>query len=191
MHEPIDLCCTWVWRPYLIKKCLVCTGKEPTPVKNLNIVKPSYGKMPKQTPMDVEPIDPSLSLIDISRVMSLREDKTLMELPTSWAVMYSLGVPHFHDCHAVYEHHPMRTSEQRYGCKLTYPQCMYIFRIGHAHSFCSQQWLLCTLPHISEMVKQLHGQYIQKRCWRHGVSTVSELYWNRRTYIPFQKVSLQ
>ena len=26
MHEPIDLCCTWVWRPYLIKKCLVCTG---------------------------------------------------------------------------------------------------------------------------------------------------------------------
>ena len=49
-------------------------GKEPTPVKKLQVFKPSYRKLPQQSPMDIQPIDPSQSLVDIGRVMSLRED---------------------------------------------------------------------------------------------------------------------
>ena len=52
-------------------------GKQPTPVKKLKIVKPTYGKVQQQTPTNTstrEPIDPSHGLVDITRIMSLRED---------------------------------------------------------------------------------------------------------------------
>ena len=49
-------------------------GTEPMPVKKLQVVKPRYGKLPQQSPMDnIEPIDPSQSLVDIGRLMTLRE----------------------------------------------------------------------------------------------------------------------
>ncbi len=42
--------------------------------KKLQVLKPTYGKLPQQSPMDTtEPIDPSQSLVDIGRVMSLWE----------------------------------------------------------------------------------------------------------------------
>ena len=49
--------------------------KEPTPVKMLEVTKPKYGKMPQHThPSDIQPIDPKLGVVNIARVMSLRDD---------------------------------------------------------------------------------------------------------------------
>ena len=48
--------------------------KEPTPVKMLEVLKPKYGKLPQHTPIEIEPIDPSLALVHTDRIMSLRED---------------------------------------------------------------------------------------------------------------------
>ena len=40
----------------------------------LEVVKPKYGKVPQHSHTDTEPIDPALGIVDITRVMSLRED---------------------------------------------------------------------------------------------------------------------
>jgi len=48
--------------------------KDPTPVNMLEVVKPKYGKLPQHTPTDVQPIDPSIGLVHMARIMSLRED---------------------------------------------------------------------------------------------------------------------
>ena len=49
--------------------------KDPTPVNKLEIAKPKYGRVPQHThPTDIQPIDPTLGVVDIKRVLSLRED---------------------------------------------------------------------------------------------------------------------
>ena len=40
----------------------------------LEVVKPKYRKVPQHSHTDTEPIDPALGIVDITRVMSLRED---------------------------------------------------------------------------------------------------------------------
>jgi len=41
----------------------------------LEVTKPKYGKMPQHThPRDIQPIDPKLGVVNIARVMSLRND---------------------------------------------------------------------------------------------------------------------
>jgi len=48
--------------------------KDPTPVNMLEVVKPKHGKVLQHSRTDTEPIDPALGIVDITRVMSLRED---------------------------------------------------------------------------------------------------------------------
>ena len=46
--------------------------KEPTPVKVLEVTKPKYRKVPQHNhPGDIQPIDPKLGSVHITRVMSL------------------------------------------------------------------------------------------------------------------------
>ena len=45
--------------------------KDPTPVNMLEVVKPKYGKVPQHSRKDIEPINPALGIVDITRVMSL------------------------------------------------------------------------------------------------------------------------
>ena len=46
-----------------------------TPVNKREIAKPKYGMVQQHThPTDIQPIDPMLGVVDITRVMSLRED---------------------------------------------------------------------------------------------------------------------
>ena len=48
---------------------------EPTPVTMLEVTKPKYGKVPQHThPSDIQPVDPKLGRVDITRVMSLQDD---------------------------------------------------------------------------------------------------------------------
>ena len=49
--------------------------KDPAPVNKLEIAMPKYGMVQQHThPTDIQPIDPMLGIVDITRVMSLRED---------------------------------------------------------------------------------------------------------------------
>ena len=50
-------------------------GKTRHHVNKLEIAKPKYGWVPQHThPTDIQPIDPTLGVVDITRVMSLWED---------------------------------------------------------------------------------------------------------------------